>query len=383
MADRVGFIQDALNHRAQAGQLRSLSISDSRPDSWIETNGSRLLNLCGNDYLGLSQHPAVIEAGQQAYAQFGAGSTGSRLVTGTSSIHDKLESEMAGWMGRESVLLFNSGYQMNATLIPALTNKNTLLFFDKLNHNSLLHGARCSDARLLRYRHADYSHLRTLLRKHSRNDARNIIVSETVFSMDGDMADLEELTAIANQYDALLIIDEAHSLGLFGKGGRGLSYLNDRVDIVLGTFGKSFGTAGAFAACSSVMRDYLINFCAGFIYSTALPPPIIASTLASLQLMDGLQDQRNHLLETASWFREVLTEAGYDVCGSCSQIVPVLTGSEVHTANIAKSLRSEGYMVVPIRPPTVPVGSSRLRFTINSNLTTEMLKGVVTCLKNQ
>jgi len=383
MAERAAFIHKALNRRALAGQLRSMAAADGRRDGWIETKEGPLLNLCGNDYLGLSQHPAVIRAGQQAYAQFGAGSTGSRLITGTTTMHEQLETEMASWIAREAVLLFNSGYQMNATLIPALTDKNALLFFDKLNHNSLLHRARVSDAQLHRYRHADYSHLRSLLQKHACKDATIIIVSETVFSMDGDIADLSELTALADQYNAILIIDEAHSLGLFGQGGRGLSYLNDRVDIVLGTFGKSFGTAGAFAACSAAMREYLINFCSGFIYSTALPPPVVASTLASVQLMETLQDERSVLFETAAWFRNALIEVGFNVSGSRSQIVPALIGSEDQTMHMAKQLKSEGYLVIPIRPPTVPAGSSRLRFTINSNLRTESLKGVVECLKNR
>lgn len=345
-----------------------------------QQDGAVYIDVSGNDYLGLSRHPHVIEYASNSLHEYGAGSTASRLITGTTDLHAALETELATWLHRESALVFNSGYQMNTSLIAALADRNTHLFFDKSNHNSLVQGAVLSRAHLHRYRHADLRHLETLLDRHAGDGKRCIIVTESIFSMDGDAADVSSLASLSSKYNALLIVDEAHAIGLAGSKGRGLSFGIDGVDIVLGTFGKSFGSFGAFAACSSSLRDYLINFCGGFIYTTALPPAVVAATLASLRLMPELDSIRAEVLDKAALFRRNLAKSGFSISGSVSQIVPVIIGGETATITVANELRQEGFWATAIRPPTVEPGTSRLRFTITAALQRDDLHRLVQCL---
>ena len=357
---RFDFVNDALQIRQQAGQLRAIT-------DIVEA--SDLVNVCGNDYLGLSKHPQVIDYSQNYLLQSGAGSTASRLIAGTGRAHLELENELATWLERESVLLFNSGFQMNSSLIGALADKNTHLYYDKLNHNSLIQGALLSRASLHRYRHCDTDHLRTLLKKNHTVGIRQIIVTESVFSMDGDVPDLSEISNIADEFDAILIVDEAHAIGLWGPEGRGFTFGDSRVDMVLGTFGKAFGSFGAFAACSEQLKSYLVNFCAGFVYTTALPPATVGATLGALKLMPTLEDVRSRVIRLSSKFRSELTRHGFDISGSTSQIIPVVIGTEEKTLQLAKKLQDAGFQAYAIRPPTVESGKSRIRFTITADIT--------------
>lgn len=360
MKSRFEFVKEALEARQRAGQLRSLSDIEK---------GTYLINVCGNDYLGLSKHPQVINYSQNYLMKSGAGSTASRLIAGTSSAHIELEKELATWLERESVLLFNSGFQMNSSLIGALADKNTHLYYDKFNHNSLIQGAVLSRASLHRYRHCDTEHLRMLIKKNHSAGKRQIIVTESVFSMDGDVPDLPEISNIAQEFDAILIVDEAHAIGLWGPGGRGFTFGDSRVDMVLGTFGKAFGSFGAFAACSEQLKSYLVNFCPGFVYTTALPPATIGATLGALKLMPTLDDVRSRVIDLSSKFRSELTKHGFDISGSTSQIIPVVIGSEEKTLELAQKLQNSGFQAYAVRPPTVAAGRSRIRFTITAELT--------------
>lgn len=383
MKPNTSFIADALSERSQKERLRTLKTVAPQGNSHITLDGTTLINVCSNDYLGLAMHPSVIEASVAATYAFGAGSTSSRLVSGSYPLIDTLESELAAWLGRESVLLFNSGFQMNTSLIAAIADKNTNLFYDKRNHNSLLQGALLSRANLYRYRHADAAHLEELLSKHADTSRKNIIITESVFSMDGDVPDLAQISALADQFNAFLIVDEAHAVGACSTFGKGFTFGNNRVDLVIGTFGKAFGSFGAFAACSSEMRDYLINYCPGFIYTTALPPSVVGAILQSLRLMPTLAEERTRLEEVSAWFRSELIGLGLDTSGSSSHIVPVVIGEDAKAVEISERLRKAGFFVQAIRPPTVEEGRARLRFTMTSNLTKDMLKPILEVLANK
>ena len=338
----------------------------------ISIAGLSSVNLSSNDYLQLASDPQVQKVAESYLQQYGTGSTASRLISGTWSYHQELEEKLSRWLATESVLLFNSGYQLNCSLIPAISNRDTHLYFDKLNHNSLVQGAILSRAKLHRYRHLDYQHLDQILKQESA-ETRKIIVTESVFSMDGDVADITRLVEIAKRYNAMLIVDEAHAIGVMGNEGRGLAYQHDDVDIVIGTFGKAFGSFGAYVSCSTEIREYLINFCSGFIYTTALPPAVIGATIGALERIQTMQNDRDYLEELGNWFRAELKQLGLDYLNSSSHIIPIIIGSEQDTLRISEHLSNYGFTCQAIRPPTVESGKSRLRVTLNSAITKEHL----------
>ncbi len=326
-----------------------------------------MLNFCSNDYLGLATHPEVISKSREYLEKFGAGSTSSRLVSGNFSIHEELEADLAKTFGTEAAILFNTGFQANATILSTLADRNSFILADRNVHNSLLQGAVLSRADLQRYHHNDYNHLEELLKKAQQESYNRIlIVSETVFSMDGDRTDVEHLIFLAKKYDALLFSDDAHALGVLGEKGLGLNYGKVGIDISLGTFGKAFGSFGAFVACSKQMKDYLINFCAGFIYTTALPPTVIGALSASLKLIPSMDKERTHILNLTQYFKNEIEELGFETGSSNSQIIPVIVEGEEQTIALSGELERDGILATAIRPPTVSSGSSRIRITITA-----------------
>jgi 8-amino-7-oxononanoate synthase len=376
VGDRFAFISEALKKQTMMGRYRSLSELGTSDGVYVTKGTDRFINLSSNDYLGLSQHPDMISESNKWTLKYGTGSGSSRLVTGSREYHSLLEHRLGSWLNRESVLSFNSGYQLNSTLLPSLSDKETVLYFDRLNHNSLVQGALGSKATLKRYRHLDYDHLTELLDADA-HISRKIIVTESLFSMDGDVADLLKLSQIAEAYNAILIVDDAHAVGVMGEQGKGLTYGYDRIDIVLGTFGKAIGSFGAFVATSSVIHDYLINFCGGFIYTTALPPGVIGATYVGVGLVKDMGIQRSYLQQMGDWFRAELQAVGLSTLGSTTHIIPILIGDERDTLRIAERLRNNGYWVSAIRPPTIQPGTSRIRITLNTMLRQEHLSECV------
>ncbi len=374
-------IEKALRERDAIGRRRELREITPLENGYVLVEGKKMLNLCSNDYLGLSMDSRLKEAASQAVYKYGTGSTASRLVSGSHDYHGELEQGLATWLQREAVLVFNSGFQLNVSLIATLADKNTNLFFDKRNHNSLLQGALLSGAKLHRYRHNDYAHLEALLEKHAHPGTKNIIATETVFSMDGDTADLSRISELSDKYQASLIADEAHAIGVCGSAGRGFSFGNGSVDLVIGTFGKAFGSFGAFVAGDNKVIDYLINYCSGFIYTTALPASVIGATTGALKLLPQMDDQRAYLNEISAWFRNELKKLGADTCGSDSHIVPVVIGSDQDATRVSRQMMESGFLVQAIRPPTVEEGRSRLRFTLNVNNTKKQLHQVLEVLQ--
>jgi 8-amino-7-oxononanoate synthase len=349
-------------------QLKDIKIL---PHGRAEQGGKTFINFASNDYLGLSQHPALIERAKDYTQKYGAGSTASRLVCGNSPQYSAIESKLAAGKCAETALIFNSGYQANLTVLAALADadvvQNPIILADRLAHNSVLQGGVLSGARMTRFHHNDYDHLDTRLKKYAADNAHIIIVTESVFGMDGDCADLSVLAKLAAQYNAMLYVDEAHATGLFGPDGFGFCAAHaGKIDIAMGTCGKALGGFGAYIACSNALRDYLIQRCGGLIYSTALPPAALGALDAALDLLPTLQPQRDYVQSEAKRVRVALTQQGWNCGHSTTHIIPVLLSSEDGALKLSDHLRDQGIMAPAIRPPTVPRGTSRLRLSLSA-----------------
>jgi 8-amino-7-oxononanoate synthase len=356
------------------GRLRQLAESHRLPDGRIEREGLPLLDFSSNDYLGLARHPEVKRRAAEYLERWGAGSAASRLVTGNLPPYTAIETKLAAGKGSEAALVLASGFQANAGLLPALLDaalwdKPPVVLADKLNHASLLHGVAAAGAKQVRFRHNDMGHLEDLLAKHS-GDGPCFIVTETVFSMDGDRADLDALVELTGRYDAFLYLDEAHATGVLGPDGFGLAHgLAGPNCLVMGTFSKGMGSFGAYVSCSATLKDYLVNRCAGLIYATALPPATLGAIDAALDLVPGMEAERLHLEGLAASFRTLLRASGEDCGASSTQIVPLMVGEERTALDLAAALKREGLLAIAIRPPTVPPGGSRLRFAFAAHHT--------------
>ena len=331
----------------------------------LRLDGREVLNFSYNDYLGLSKHSRVVSAAKRALDEFGAGATASRLVTGTLPLHEELEQRVAHFKGYPAALLFGSGFLTNSGIIPSVVGRDDTVLADKLVHASLIDAVTLSRATLLRFRHNDVPHLEELLAKKSAG--RRLVVTESVFSMDGDLAPLPEIAAAAARHGAMLMVDEAHATGVFGPCGGGLVRqhgLESSVNLSMGTLSKAAGSYGGFVACSVPMRELLVNRARALIYTTALPPSVVASSIAALEILQASPEMGSELLKRADGFRSRLKDAGLDTLQSASQIVPIVVGENSKALALAERLRAAGILAVAIRPPTVPQGSARLRLSI-------------------
>jgi 8-amino-7-oxononanoate synthase len=349
--------------------LRRLKVIESSDGRTASIDGKRVLLLCSNDYLGLAGHPALRLAAVEAMNRYGFGSGASRLVSGNSSLHQELEQEIALFKGTEAALVFNSGYAANTGVIPALAGTGDLILSDSLNHASIIDGCRLSKARTEVYRHRDVNHAELLL-KNSQGSGRRLIVTDGVFSMDGDIAPLPDLVALAERYNALLMVDDAHATGVLGKSGRGTAEhfgLSGRVPIQMGTLGKALGSFGAYISGSRELIDYLVNGSRSFIFSTALPPAICAASIAALHLVEQEPALRARLWENRAHFAEGITALGMSVHPSETPIMPLFLGDSENTLRASEKLLSNGIYTTAIRPPTVAEGAARLRITVTSS----------------
>ncbi|OIJ17936.1 8-amino-7-oxononanoate synthase [Anaerobacillus alkalidiazotrophicus] len=349
-------------------QRRSIVTTKELNSSWLIRNGQKLLNLASNNYLGLLNDSRLKKAASKAIDKYGVGSGASRLMTGNHPLYDKVESRLIQWKRAEAALVLNSGYTANVGIISALMKRDDIVFSDKLNHASIIDGIVLSRAKLQRYRHRDTNHLEALLMK-APKDKRKLIVTDTVFSMDGDIADLEGIVRLKEKYNAMLMVDEAHASGVYGKGGQGYSHhvnLQDKVDIQVGTFSKALGSFGAYVVAKKWLIDYIINRMRGLIYSTALPPAVLATIEKAIEIVEEEREKRTLLLQHAEYFRNRLTRFGFDTCESESQIVPIIIGANSQTQSFATRLQEEGIAAIAVRPPTVPENKARIRFAITS-----------------
>ncbi len=359
------FLEQDLRRRQAAGLRRQLRTVDGPQDTHVVLGERSVLSLCSNNYLGLANHPAVIEATVEAARRCGVGAGASRLISGSMRVHEDLERRLATFKRAQSCILFNSGYHANLGAISALVGKGDAVFSDELNHVSLIDGCRLSRATVRVYPHADVDALAAALR--SSEARRRLIVSDSIFSMDGDAAPLTEICALAERFDAMVMVDEAHATGVLGPGGAGLVEalgLERRVTVQMGTLGKALGSFGAYVAGSSALIAYLINHARTFIYTTALPPPAVAAAAAALTVVQNEPARRAALRRNARRLRNGLREAGYDVPGIDSHILPVMIGEAATAMQVSQALLECGVLAQGVRPPTVPEGTARIRATV-------------------
>lgn len=354
----------ALRERGLRRELRSL---EPRPGGRAILDGREVLVLCSNDYLGLREHPAVLEAAAEAARRWGAGAGSSRLVSGNLALHTVLEQELADFKGHERSLLFGSGFLANTGVIPALTGPDEVILSDALNHASLIDGCRLSSAETIVYEHGELDSLAAGLERTAGRPA--LIVTDAVFSMDGDLAPLAGIVKLARSHGARVLVDEAHATGVVGPGGRGLVAelgLQHEVEVVIGTLSKALGSYGAFACCSQAIGELLVNQARTLIFSTALPPPSAAAALAALRLLRQEPGLVERLHANARLMRDGLGGAGLAVGGGEMPVVPLIAGEPAAAIQWSQAALSRGVFVQAIRPPTVPEGTSRLRLTVTA-----------------
>jgi glycine C-acetyltransferase/8-amino-7-oxononanoate synthase len=373
-------IADRLAELEQLGLTRRLRMVSGPQGPTVLLDGEPVLLLCSNNYLGLADHPRVRQAGADAAMRWGVGAGASRLVSGTMTIHRRLEERLAEFKRTEASLLFGSGYLANLGVIGSLAGPGASVFSDELNHASIVDGCRLSRADVIVYRHRDVEHLEWSLRRHpGRQDGREgrLVVTDSVFSMDGDVAPLEEILEVARAHDARLVVDEAHATGSLGPGGRGAvaeAGLEGEIDVVIGTLGKALGSYGAYACADAEMVRYLINTARPMIFSTAPAPPAIAGALAALELLESQPQRVQRLRSNASALRRALAAEGFPVADTEMQIVPLVVGEERAAMRLCQAAIERGVFAQAIRPPTVPPGTSRLRLAAMASHTASELQ---------
>jgi glycine C-acetyltransferase/8-amino-7-oxononanoate synthase len=364
----VSDVGERLDELRAAGLYRRLRLVSGPQGPRVTLDGSEVLLLCSNNYLGLADHPRVRQAAADAAERFGAGAGASRLISGSMEPHRRLEERLAAFTGYQAALLFGSGYLANLGTIAALARRGEVVFSDELNHASIIDGCRISRAERFVYRHADLEHLDWGLRKADGRGA--LVVSDAVFSMDGDVAPIAGLLEVARRYGCRLMVDEAHATGVLGPGGRGAvaeAGLTGEVDLVVGTLGKTLGSYGAYVCGAPEVVDLLINVARPFVFSTALPPPVVGAAWAALQLLEGQPSMVEHLRRNGTILREALAGQGLDVGASRTQIVPVVVGEAGAAVELCEQALEGRVFAQAIRPPTVPEGGSRLRLSAMAN----------------
>jgi 8-amino-7-oxononanoate synthase len=368
-------IAERLAELRDRGLHRRLRLVGGPQGPRVLLDGREVLLLCSNDYLGLAGHPSVREAAADAAMRWGAGAGASRLISGTMEPHLRLEQRLAEFKGYQRALLFGSGYLANTGTVAALAGRGEVVFSDRLNHASIVDGCRLSRAETFVYRHADLEHLAWGLRR--AGDRAALIVTDGVFSMDGDVAPLAELSELARRHRCRLMVDEAHATGALGPGGRGTvaaAELSGQVDVVVGTLGKALGSYGAYVCADEELTDFLVNAARPFVFSTAPPPPAVAAAEAALELLASEPRLVGRLAANATALREALAAEGLPVGGAGTQIVPLHVGEAEAAMAISERLLERGVFAQGIRPPTVPPGSSRLRFTAMATHDAEELR---------
>lgn len=374
-----------LEQLAAAGSLRKIP-EIKHNGKYIEQNGRKMLNLSSNDYLGLASQLELRDCFIEWLRGTGLtfSSSSSRLLTGNYPVYDDLEETMAEYFGREAALLFNSGYHANTGILPALCDKQTLILADKLVHASIIDGIRLSGAPFNRYRHNDYGHLEQLLERSAKDYEQVMVVTESIFSMDGDVADLRRLVSLKQRYpNVVLYVDEAHAIGVRGEKGLGIAEEQGcigEIDLLVGTFGKALASMGAYLLCSRTVRDYLVNTMRPLIFSTALPPIQIAWTWFLFERLSSFNEEREQLAAFGRMLREQLAGKGGEISGS--HIIPFIVGENEACIQVAEQLQRKGFYCLPVRPPTVPQGSSRIRFSLTAGMTEEDIHELITTIQD-
>ena len=382
--NKLDFLDETLDGLKKRGLYRTLKTCSNFKSSKLVLDGKELINFSSNNYLGLADDLALKKAACEAVKKHGCGGTASRLMCGNLALNEELEKRIAGFKRTEAALTFSSGYMANIGVISALVGRQDVIFADKYNHASLVDGCILSRAKLIRYPHKDVKSLKQIL-KNTGKYGRRLIVTDSLFSMDGDIAPLPEIIELANTYDCMVMIDDAHATGVLGRTGRGSAEYFDipeeAIDIHMGTFGKALGSFGAYVAGSRKLKELLINKARSFIFSTALPPSVIGSVIAAISILERDNTRIKTLNKNADYFRNQLRKEGFNILHTKTQIVPLIVGENEKALQLSKFLAQNGIFALAVRPPTVPQNTARIRFSITAAHSKEELSYAIEIIK--
>jgi len=377
MSTKLNWIDEELDSLKESGLYNRIRTLSSPQGAWLVVDGKRVLNFCSNNYLGLANHPKLVQAAKDAMDQYGVGPGAVRTIAGTMDLHLELEKRIAKFKGVESAITFQSGFTANLGTIPALVGKEDLIFSDELNHASIIDGCRLSGAKVVRYKHADPDSLEAVIRENEGQYRRGLIVTDGVFSMDGDYPPLDKIVEIAEAHDLMLMVDDAHGEGVLGKGGRGIVdhfNLHGRVDIEVGTFSKAFGVMGGMVAGNAKIVEWLHQRGRPFLFSSAVTIPDVAATIAAIDLLEESTELVDRLWSNAEMFKNGMKEMGFDTGKSMTPITPVMLGEAKLAREFSRLLYDEGVFAMALGFPTVPRGLARIRVMISAAHTPEDLE---------
>ena len=369
MTNRFEWIQQEIDGLKSAGLYNRIRTLGSPQGAWLEVDGKHVLNFCSNNYLGLANHPALVRAAQESAARYGVGPAAVRSIAGTMDLHLELERRLAAFKGVESAITFQSGFTANLAVIPALVGKEDVIFSDELNHASIIDGSRLSGARIVRFAHANPADLERVIQENAGSYRRALIITDGVFSMDGDIAPLDQICAIANAHDILLMVDDAHGEGVLGRGGRGIVdhfHLHGKVDIEVGTLSKAFGVVGGVVAGNPLIVEWLRQRGRPFLFSSAATPPDVAACLAALDLLETSTELVDRLWQNANLFKAEMKKMGFDTGQSVTPITPIMLGEAPLAQQFSRELFEAGVFAMAIGFPTVPKGKARIRVMISA-----------------
>lgn len=369
MSDKLQWIQDELENLREAGLYTRIRTLSSPQGAWLVVDGKRVLNFCSNNYLGMANQPRLLEAARQAMDSYGIGPAAVRTIAGTMDLHVRLEERLAAFKGVPAAITFQSGFNANLAVIPALLGKEDVIFSDELNHASIIDGSRLSGAKIIRYNHCDPHDLQRVLQENRANHNRAMVITDGVFSMDGDVAPLDEIYAVTKQFEAILMVDDAHGEGVLGKGGRGIVDhfgLHGKVDVEVGTLSKAFGVVGGVVAGNPLVVEWLRQRGRPFLFSSAMTVPDVAANLAALDILEASTDLVDRLWENTRYFKSEMRNLGYDTGQSTTPITPVMLGEATLAQQVSSELFEAGVFAMAIGFPTVPRGKARIRVMISA-----------------
>ena len=369
MNKRLDWIQNELDTLKEGGLYNRIRTLYSPQGAWLQVDGKKVLNFCSNNYLGLANHPKLVAAAKAAIDQFGVGPGAVRSIAGTMDLHIELEKRMASFKGVEAAITMQSGFAANLAVIPALVNKEDVLFTDELNHASIIDGCRLSGARIEKYKHADAADLDRVIRENKGSYRRALCVTDGVFSMDGDLAPLDKIYEITSQHDVMLMVDDAHGEGVVGRGGRGIVDhfgLHGKVDVEVGTFSKAFGVMGGVIAGNAAIIDWLRQRGRPFLFSSAATPADVAACIAAVDLLEGSTELVDRLWENGNTFKKGMKEMGFDTGNSATPITPVMLGEAPLAQQFSRELFEENVFAMALGFPTVPKGKARIRVMLSA-----------------
>jgi len=370
MANKLEWIEKELQNLKDGGLYNRIRTLGSPQGAWLVVDGKKVLNFCSNNYLGLANHPSLVKAAQQAADKFGVGPAAVRTIAGTMELHMELERRLAAFKGVQSVITFQSGYNANVGTIPALVGKDDAIISDELNHASIIDGCRLSGAQIIRYAHCDVADLKRVLDENRAKYPRAMVITDGVFSMDGDVAPLDQIYEIVQQYEAILMVDDAHGEGVLGHGGRGIVdhyHLHGKVDIEIGTLSKAFGVVGGIVAGNPIVVEWLRQRGRPFLFSSAMTVPDVAACLAALDLLEASTELVDKLWENARYFKAEMQTMGFDTGKSVTPITPVMLGEASLAQQFSRELFENGVFAMSIGFPTVPRGKARIRVMISAS----------------